>query len=160
MDFQEYQEMQRQGNAHKLDKYSAERFPTGMMYKEFITLHKVVTWRKLFYSNLARSRALFNLWMLCLGRLYTNDKLLKFGVINDGICEETESINHIFFNCPFAKETLKKVLAWLKIDHTPGIWEEELKCILQKTKGQKPSCRLLKCENSLCCVVCAEQEDS
>ncbi|XP_058757557.1 uncharacterized protein LOC131630833 [Vicia villosa] len=44
-----------------------------------------VTWRKLFYGNLARPRAKFNLWMTCMERLPTKDRLQRFGVINDGM---------------------------------------------------------------------------
>lgn len=42
--------------------------------------------RKPFFSNDAKSGALFTLWMVRLGAVYTKDMLVKFGVIIDGDC--------------------------------------------------------------------------
>lgn len=59
-----------------------------------------VYWRKLFYNNIARPRAKFYLLMGCLGKLFTKDRLLKFGLSNDGrccFCGDLEFIDYFVF---------------------------------------------------------------
>lgn len=55
-----------------------QKFPTGSICKEIRGEKEKVPWRKLFYTNIARSRALFVGWLACRGRLPTKERLRKF----------------------------------------------------------------------------------
>lgn len=101
----------------------------------------------LFFNNIARPNAIFVLWMACLGKLYTRDRLKRFGVTNDDrcfMCDEFESVKHMFFGCRAVRDIWEGVLNWLRIDHIPRTWDTETGWILQKIKGKNPSGRLLQ----------------
>ncbi|KAH1222734.1 putative ribonuclease H protein [Glycine max] len=82
-----------------------------------------VTWRKIFYGNLARPRAKFILWMTCLDRLPTKDRLHRFGVVTDCkcvFCGLTETCDHLFFECATTKKVWADILRWISIMRIPG----------------------------------------
>jgi hypothetical protein len=64
---------------------TAPKFSMKMMY---LAIHdrSQTGCRTLFYGNLARPRALVNLWLACNERLATRDRLHKFGLIDAISC--------------------------------------------------------------------------
>lgn len=125
-----------------------DKFPTRTIYKELMEKGHVVTWRKLVFSNGARPRALFHLWMVCMGRLYTKDRLARFGLVNDGLCvlcNRQESISHLFFECPVASNVWQGVLQWMQIVRKPENWECEMQWMIKVSRGKGPRCKVLKC---------------
>jgi hypothetical protein len=105
------------------------------------------------YQNMARPRALFIFWMACHCRLATKDRLQKFGVVvvlKCCFCHNEESISHFFFRCTELGIIWQQVLRWLKVDHVPMEWYEELRWITTVSNGKgcgRPNCsraRLLK----------------
>lgn len=78
------------------------KFQTRKVYAGFNnTLHEV-SWRKVFYNNSARHRALFILWMACHERLATKERLMRFEMVDDDnccFCRDRETLNHLFFQC-------------------------------------------------------------
>lgn len=88
-----------------------------------------VTWRKIFYGNLARPIAKFILWMTCLDRLPTKDRLHRFGVVTDSkcvFCGLIETCDHLFFECATTKKVWADILRWISIMRIPGGWHSEL----------------------------------
>ncbi|GAU14019.1 hypothetical protein TSUD_168440 [Trifolium subterraneum] len=85
------------------DMLNASKYNMKKMYMA-VPDGSPVMWRTLFYENLARPRALVNLWIACNERLATRDR-------------ETKSI-------------WKKVLEWIQIDHNPLGWRLELEWII------------------------------
>lgn len=99
-----------------------EKFKMGKMYKALMEENNNVDWSILFVGNIARPRALMSLWMACQRRLATKDRLEKFGFITDStccFCRETESIDHLFYNCSLLKNIWADILEWIGIEHTP-----------------------------------------
>lgn len=123
------------------------------MYKELMGVKLDVIWKKLFFCNYARPRAIFTFWMACLGRLPTKDRLQIFGIITYGkccFCDEPESIDHLFYDCRITTAIWVRVLKWLQIHHQPGAWVTELGWITQKSKGKAPNSKLLKMASTEC----------
>jgi hypothetical protein len=55
-----------------------------------------------------------------------------------------ENINDLFFGCIELKSIWQKVLRWLKVDHVPMEWNEELRWITRFSKGKGWKAQLLK----------------
>lgn len=82
------------------------RYVTRKVYLMLRGVKLKVHWIKHFYVNLARPRAKFILWLTCLERLPTKDRLPHFGVITDGkcvFCDAPESSTRLLFECDITK---------------------------------------------------------
>ncbi|CAL0313865.1 unnamed protein product [Lupinus luteus] len=80
-----------------------KKFSTKCVYKELRGQQHNISWRKLFYDNLARPRSRFTTWLACQHRLPTKNMLLKFGIHTDGkciFCGQEETTDHLFLLCP------------------------------------------------------------
>lgn len=118
------------------------------MYLAMVSCMEKVSWRKLFFNNMARPRAKFILWQGCSGWLATKDHMCKFGLVADMkciFCPNLESHNHLFFDCNVTKEIWSGVLNWLQVCHSPSEWHAELSWITQHCKGKGWRAALLKC---------------
>ncbi|XP_058726861.1 uncharacterized protein LOC131598262 [Vicia villosa] len=105
------------------------KYVTGTMYKELRGDRIQVCWRKILFTNYARPRAIFTLWMALRGRLPTRDRLHKFGMTierNCCFCDAEESLEHLFFMCKETKLVWRKVLLWMGIDRRPMKWNDEV----------------------------------
>uniref|UniRef100_M1BXE2 Orf147a protein n=1 Tax=Solanum tuberosum TaxID=4113 RepID=M1BXE2_SOLTU len=64
-----------------------------------------VSWRKLVCNNFGAPKWLFIFRMAALERLYTKDRLTKWGIINNQDCPlcltGRESMDHMIFICPY-----------------------------------------------------------
>lgn len=99
----------------------------------------MVHWRKSFFNNDARPRACFTLWLACHDKLATNDKLHRFGMIDDdicGFCDQRDTIQHLLFDYTLTKRIWQYVLRWLHIQRSPSGWHEELSGIISTCKGK------------------------
>nr|XP_009599799.1 uncharacterized protein LOC104095382 [Nicotiana tomentosiformis] len=92
-----------------------------------------VSWRKLVCNNAGCPRWIFMLTLVANGRLYTKDRLLKWGIETDQRClvctQANESIQHLFFECQYAAELWKRMLKWQGISRNIYGWSEELKWV-------------------------------
>ncbi|CAL5212162.1 unnamed protein product [Lathyrus oleraceus] len=59
-------------------------------------------------------------------------------------CSEEETQSHLLFDCVGTKDIWMKVLEWLQIQHIPSGWTQEMKWIIQKTKGIGARAKILK----------------
>lgn len=124
-----------------------EKLMTNKLYKEIMGIHPEVVWKKAFYDYYARPRALFCLWMGCQGKLQTKDRLIRFGVPTDGkcvFCDESESMNHLFFQCTQTKAIWLEVLVWMKVNHVPVHWNEELSWMIKAATSKSARGKILK----------------
>ncbi|XP_058763598.1 uncharacterized protein LOC131637052 [Vicia villosa] len=118
-------------------KLDYEKFKTRDSYELLRETQPLVSWRSVFYANHARPRALFHLWLLMLGRIPTKDRLVKFGVQVEQrccFCIENESIDHLFFQCSFAKSAWGEMLIWMGYHRGPEVWSIEKEWITAETK--------------------------
>ncbi|XP_070028797.1 uncharacterized protein [Nicotiana sylvestris] len=73
-----------------------------------------VSWKRLICNNSGYPKWIFILQLEALGRLYTRDRLAKWGVMTELICplcdNHDESIEHLFFKCNFSASLWGKML--------------------------------------------------
>lgn len=65
---------------------SVDKFYKKKIYNGLLSNTQTVSWRKLMYDNEARPRAIFIIWIACHGRLATNDRLMRFGILDNDNC--------------------------------------------------------------------------
>lgn len=114
-----------------------QRFPMRMLYDRINDDQVRIPWSNLVTANRARPHVVVCLWLVCHGKLVEKDRLLRFGVIQESMCNlcriHDESITHLLFECGFTKAIWSKVLKWLEVVHNPSSWNDELTWIISKT---------------------------
>ncbi|XP_019259887.1 PREDICTED: uncharacterized protein LOC109237941 [Nicotiana attenuata] len=110
---------------------SIEQFSTKDMYKKLMGDIPKVEWRKLVCNNQSAPKWQFILLLAAHKRLYTRDRLKKWGVIQDATCPMCgvvdESIAHLFYECKMSREVWQKLLQWQGILRQPMKWDDEIK---------------------------------
>ncbi|XP_058754334.1 uncharacterized protein LOC131627506 [Vicia villosa] len=106
-----------------------------------------VSWRALMNGNLARPRAIFQLWIACHSRLPTKSILVKWGMIDHNTCnfcnaEETQK--HLLFECKVMNNAWRKVLQWINVDQAPLEWNQEMTWLVDNCKGKSKKADILK----------------
>ncbi|XP_075074721.1 uncharacterized protein LOC142162287 [Nicotiana tabacum] len=86
-----------------------------------------VSWRKVVCHNGGCPRWKFVLTMTAHGRLYTKDRLQRWGMAVDQDCilcnNEKETIQYLFFECSYSKTLWSKLLEWQGIDIPVQGWK-------------------------------------
>lgn len=116
-----------------IDILLQDKFSTRTMYNAIKSHHPNVGWRKVFYGNTVRPRALCTLWLAGHNRLATKDKLCKFSFLNEDsccFCRDSETIQHLLFACEGTKKIWEEILNWIQVDHKALSWNEELSWIM------------------------------
>lgn len=102
----------------------------------------------MFRNNYARPREILITWLACHGRLGTKDRLVRFSMINEWVCnlcdEGDETLGHLLFECRYSKAVWKYVLEWIDIIHEPNDWAAELEWITQMTAKKGWRFKVLK----------------
>ncbi|XP_059448467.1 uncharacterized protein LOC132179721 [Corylus avellana] len=98
---------------------------------EILRKKKVETaWWKLAWSPIAIPKQAFILWLAMQDRLLTGDCLLKWGYKGDVKClfyhSQTESRDHLFFECNFSYRIWKFFMFRCRVDNPFVIWDEIL----------------------------------
>jgi hypothetical protein len=130
-----------------LEMMETQKFSMKKIYLAFHDQSQSVAWKTLFYGNMARPRALINLWIACNERLVTRDRLHQFDLIDNiccCFCTADETQQHLMFCCNETKEIWRKVLNWIQVDHTPLGWSQEVDWIIHHTKGKGARAEILK----------------
>ncbi|XP_058752774.1 uncharacterized protein LOC131625952 [Vicia villosa] len=125
-----------------------EKFKSRDVYRELQVSVEDVQWKSLFFKNLARLKAKFIMWVACHNRLATKERLHRFGLLNSiccCFCNATETLTHLMFECVKTRVIWKYVLDWLQINHTPRGWNEEMRWMLDRSKGKGSKLAILKC---------------
>ncbi|XP_019263073.1 PREDICTED: uncharacterized protein LOC109240844 [Nicotiana attenuata] len=82
------------------------------------------------------------------GKLYTRDKLIKWGVTSNIICHlcdvEAESVIHLFFKCSFAASIWNQLLIWLGVDRQATMWVDEQAWAIQFMNGKNSKAELYR----------------
>lgn len=104
------------------------KFVTSNMYREFLGELEHMDWKKLLFSNYARTRAIFILWLTIRGRLQTKDKLIWYDINVDArcmFCSDEETMEHLFFGYNKTSGVWKNILAWVGYSRIPSTWTNE-----------------------------------
>ncbi|XP_058733338.1 uncharacterized protein LOC131604943 [Vicia villosa] len=96
-----------------------------------------MNWRKVVFSNYARPRAVFILWLAFRGRLQTKDRLIRYGINVDPkcvFCSAEETMEHLMFECSVTNGIWKNILTWIGYNRGPENWMIERVWIITETK--------------------------
>ena len=122
------------------DQLIAAHFSIRAIYRFFRGCTPKIEWRDLVTRNPARPKARFILWLALHRRLATKDSLAFFGITTDGICpfcDEMETADHLFFQCPITYEIMAGSLSWLQIQHPPiSNWQQLLLRLRLQARGK------------------------
>ncbi|XP_009592520.1 uncharacterized protein [Nicotiana tomentosiformis] len=102
-----------------------------------------VSWRRLTCNNQSAAKWNFILLLTAHGRLYTRDRLKRWGVIHDATCPmcgvAEESISHLFYVCTLSTEVWQKLLQWQGIYRQPMEWDAEVQWAISQHNGKSSS---------------------
>ncbi|XP_058763890.1 uncharacterized protein LOC131637316 [Vicia villosa] len=127
--------------------WSSDSFRMKEVYKALHPNKNQMSWKELMFGNLARPRAIFQLWIACHTRLPTRSRLMKWGLIDHNkcsFCDAVETQQHLLFDCSLMKNAWKKVLNWINIQHEPLNWDRELEWIVLNCRGKSKRAAMLK----------------
>ncbi|XP_019261267.1 PREDICTED: uncharacterized protein LOC109239200 [Nicotiana attenuata] len=86
--------------------------------------------------------------MIANGKLYTKDRLSKWGIQIDRECvlcrQASETIQHLYFEFSYAAELWGNLLAWQGIKRPVYRWAEELACVEKWLKRKNATTKLYK----------------
>ncbi|XP_074311439.1 uncharacterized protein LOC141647223 [Silene latifolia] len=78
-----------------------------------------VDWWPLIWNRLSLPKYAFIGWLMIQERLYTKDRMLRFGVISDGLCDicrtQMEDHQHLFYSCDFSTRCWTLLREWLGV---------------------------------------------
>ena len=110
-------------------------FSISALYKQMRGSFDKVPWRRMSCNNHAPPKFLFIVWLALLGRLSTCENLLKIGIQCDPqccLCESgVDSLQHLFFSCPYSSTVWGELLQWLQIRRDPCYWDSEVHMVVQ-----------------------------
>ncbi|XP_074304979.1 uncharacterized protein LOC141639892 [Silene latifolia] len=97
-------------------------FTTQQTYDCLMSARVQVPWNPFVWNRLCLPKVNFISWLFAKNRLLTKQRLLRFGVILDGVCcicaTGPESQDHLFFYCQFSRQCLQLVSQWLGLNWT------------------------------------------
>ncbi|KAL4348604.1 hypothetical protein GQ457_17G026360 [Hibiscus cannabinus] len=106
-----------------------------------------VVWHKLvWFAQHVPKHAIIS-WLTFLNRLATRDRLMRMGVVNENcciFCAAEESRNHLFFECGFAREVWRGVLAMCLLNQGVLDWDAEIEWAIDFMKGKSLLTFILK----------------
>ncbi|XP_059281045.1 uncharacterized protein LOC132034692 [Lycium ferocissimum] len=95
---------------------AAPTFSIKQVYLKLRGCHQKVCWRRFVCNNQGSPKWVFILYLALNRRLYTRDRLKKWGITNQVVCPlcgtEPETIDHLFFQCSFSAAVWEKLLMW------------------------------------------------
>ena len=99
-----------------------------------------VPWYKLVWGLKHISKCSFILWLALHNKLATKLRLLSWGMVNDANCifchSASESIDHLYFACPFTNAIWQHLLAFFQIHRLPLRWRREISWFTRRTRGK------------------------
>ena len=137
---------------------SSSGFSIKKMYQLLCGVFPKTPWRKIICNSKASPRALFITWMALYGRLSTLDRLIAWGIQVSPICYlckvENESIQHLFFECPYVSTIWRTMLNMLHISRSvSGLQTEVHHCVkMASTKTARSRIYLLLFVETIYCV--------
>ena len=98
----------------KSPKYSID-----LVYKDLLGTTDKVHWTDTVWNRAVIPRSRFVVWLSYHERLKTKQRLKRVGVVEDNRCplcdSQTETIEHLFFNCDFSCQCVEALKHWLGV---------------------------------------------
>ncbi|GAV69129.1 zf-RVT domain-containing protein [Cephalotus follicularis] len=98
-----------------------------------------VDWHDIVWHSRRIPNHAFSLWLALRGAHRTKDKLLAVGVVHSAdcafLCGETETLQHLFFQCPFSAMVWREVLLMCNIVRPLLPWADEVLWMSTHARG-------------------------
>lgn len=98
-----------------------------------------VQWSSLVWFTNNIPKWAFILWIVCLKKLPTKDRLTKWGMQIDPLCilcsQKAETVSHLFFDCVYSRQIWESILNKFQILRSGCGWENELNYAISLCKG-------------------------
>ena len=99
-----------------------------------------VEWCDLVWFSKAIPRYSMILWMAIKERLPTKDRLMRYGATTNAHCcfcnSSMESLDHLFFACPFSKSIWSKILSLVDLGYVVRPWHDYIPHLARIWKGK------------------------
>nr|XP_016490553.1 PREDICTED: uncharacterized protein LOC107810305 [Nicotiana tabacum] len=107
-----------------------------------------VTWKNFVLGDVTIPRHLFILWLALNQRLAIVDRLAKWKIDVPKECvlctsQKEETLDHLFFECAYARSIWVALVGWLKEKHNVGSWEQKLKWLIKRTNSSRLRAQVL-----------------
>ncbi|GAV89808.1 zf-RVT domain-containing protein [Cephalotus follicularis] len=116
-------------------------FSTKLAWQGIQARSAEVDWHKLVWHPARIPKHAFCLWLVLRRAHRTRDKLLAIGVLHIASCVfncgEVESLEHLFFQCPFTHNVWMAVLAMCNVLRPISQWMDEVQWMLDHARGHK-----------------------
>ncbi|XP_074266340.1 uncharacterized protein LOC141588817 [Silene latifolia] len=100
--------------------WSACGYSVQKVYEWILGSQQRVIWQPFVWNRLSLPKHNFLAWLFVKKRCLTQDRLLKFGVITDGICylcgAQQETQAHLFFYCCYSQRCAHLLQQWLGVE--------------------------------------------
>ncbi|GAV85489.1 zf-RVT domain-containing protein [Cephalotus follicularis] len=118
-----------------------EAFSTTRAFQGIRARSSIVAWHDIVWHPKRIPKHAFSLWLALRGAHRTRNKLLAMGVVQSAMCVfhcgETESTEHIFFQCPFLAKVWREVLSSCNIPRPILPWVDEVQWMSTHAKGNE-----------------------
>ncbi|KAI8524448.1 hypothetical protein RHMOL_Rhmol13G0150700 [Rhododendron molle] len=114
------------------------QFTIASLWDKLRTPFPTVVWHKLVWFSAHIPRSSFITWLAIQNRLSTADRLVMFGMNLSpqcSFCQESESHDHLFFNCSFSQQVWCTMLSKIHVSWHSRSWHEWV-TFLSKVKGK------------------------
>ncbi|XP_074283719.1 uncharacterized protein LOC141608256 [Silene latifolia] len=99
--------------------FAADNYSIKLGYSWLTNEGPDISWHPWTSTRLIIPRHGFIVWLTAHKRLLTQDRLVRMGIIQTNVCFlcgcNAETVEHLFFLCPFSSRCLELVAAWLNI---------------------------------------------
>ncbi|KAH0685676.1 hypothetical protein KY284_016229 [Solanum tuberosum] len=117
-----------------------DEFSINAMYKKLRGEYIKVPWRGITCNNQGSPKWIFALYLAINRRLYTRDRLARWGITNDTLCplcmEANETHQHLFFTCIYSRMLWQKLLNWPSINTASNGWTKELNWVVEHASSK------------------------
>lgn len=97
-------------------------------------------WRKLVWSNYGAPKWKFIFFLALHRRLLTKVRLTKWERVESDTCplcdQDLETIDHLFFVCPYISAIWMKLLAWQGINRHTMTWQNDVYSAIANVRGK------------------------
>ncbi|XP_019241488.1 PREDICTED: uncharacterized protein LOC109221461 [Nicotiana attenuata] len=116
--------------------------------------YQKVSWIRLVCNNAGSPKWIFILRLIAHGKLYTKDRLAKWGIVNNMICplceSEDESREHLFFLCKYSESVWSRLLKWQGIRRKHMGWIMEQEWVERYARGKNGSADIYRMTLAAC----------
>lgn len=121
----------------------------GQIYLHLLGEQSRIPWKCMLFGNAGRPKAHFTLWLQIQNKLFTSDRLIRWGMDIESKCslcqQAEESRDHLYVKCEYMKAVMNKLMQWTHIQNiTVGDWEHHVQEVTRRAKGKSQAAQLFQ----------------